>query len=225
MMVTILIGHCDVAYGDWKHSWTIKVTGDAQMYKEENKKVASTSGIIVIKSLVWPGAYILYQNDRWFNFYVGSGHKADQADYYPVLPPLPQFEPGETAEYPEPNPKEDPNKPKEVAPGDIKSILATLEEVLNNPGKFNEFLTKTFDSIDVDKSGQIDPKEADNFLKAFIKELGVPVEPDPKAVDEFFRLFDKDKSGTISKEELVEPLKALIQLWSAVMGGMMPAPS
>ena len=80
----MLVLYCSkhfIAHGDWKHSWTIKVTGDAQMYKEENKKVPSTSGIIVIKSLVWPGAYILYQIFRnFFILHVAETARAQSED-------------------------------------------------------------------------------------------------------------------------------------------------
>jgi len=178
--------------------------------------VPSTSGIIVIKSLVWPGAYILYQNDKWFNFYVGHGHKADQKDYYPICPPMPQFEPVDVPEQPEPNPKEEAVKAKE-GPVNMSDVIATLEATLMDPNKFGELLDKTFDHVDKDHSGQIDKGEADTFLRDFIKELGVPIQPDPKAVDEFFRLFDKDHSGTISKEELMEPLKALLGIWATLL--------
>ncbi len=207
-----------VACGDWKNSWTIKVVGDSQTYKEEFRDATFTNAIIVLKSLVWPGAYILYQDGRWFTFYVGHCHKADQKDYYPVSPPIPQMEPVEALEQPEPNPKDAPKEEGKLNdPATMKDILATLEETLTNPEKFSELLNKTFDAIDVDKSGQIDKGEADRFLKDFIKEVGVPIEPDPKAVDEFFRLFDKDRSGTISKEELTEPLKALLSVWSIMI--------
>ena len=188
------------------------------MYKEEFKDSAFTNATIVLKSLVWPGAYILYQDGRWFNFYIGHGHKFDQKDYYPVSPPIPQFEPVEIPEQSEPNPK---NVPKDTAklkdPNAIKEIVHTLDETLSNPEKFGELLNKTFDAIDKDHSGQIDKSEADTFLKNFIAEIGVPIEPDPQAVEEFFKLFDKDRSGTISKDELTEPLKALLSVWSMIV--------
>jgi len=215
----IFINHyIKIACGDWKYSWTVKVVGDSTVYKEEFKDAQFTNGVIVLRSLIWPGAHMLYSEGRWFSFYVGQGHKADYKDYYPVCPPIPQVEPVDVLEQPEPNPKDMPkeeNKP--LDPTSAKEILKMLDETLNNPEKFNELVFKTFDTIDKDHSGQIDKSEADKFLKDFIKELNVPVQPTPEVIDEFFKLFDADKSGTISKEELIEPLKALLGVWTNVV--------
>lgn len=197
------------------------MTGDAQMYKEENKKVPTTGGIIVIKSLVWPGAYVIYQNERWFTFYAGYGHKADQQDYYPVHPPLPQFEPEDTAEQAEPNPKEAPKE--EGAAMSPAEMIEALNAVLTSPEKFAELVDKTFEMIDTNKSGQIDPKELDHFLKEFVKALGLRAEPDPDNVDKFFKEFDQNKNGEISKEELEKALQMLMQAWKAMVDmGMVP---
>ncbi len=197
------------------------------MYKEENKKLPSTGGIIVIRSLIWPGAYVLYQNERWFTFYAGYGHKADQKDYYPVCPPLPQFEPIDPPEQAEPNPKEAPKAAAGLGSvANPAEILQALNAVANDQTKFTELLDKTFEIIDKDKSGEIDRKELDHFLKEFIKEIGIAVEPDTETIDHFFKEFDKDASGTISKEELAKALELLLKAWATlVQMGLVPSPA
>eukprot|EP00826_Nyctotherus_ovalis_P050696 TRINITY_DN6248_c0_g2_i1.p1 TRINITY_DN6248_c0_g2~~TRINITY_DN6248_c0_g2_i1.p1 ORF type:complete len:187 (+),score=76.70 TRINITY_DN6248_c0_g2_i1:1328-1888(+) len=167
----------------------------------------------MIKSLVWPGASVFYKNDRWFTFYVGYGHKADKRDYYPVVPQVPQEIPLEPPEESEPNPKESGDSSKLNDPETVKSFIAILEEVLANAEKFEEVLTRTFEEVDVDHSGEVERNEADNLLRGFSKHLEIPLEPGTKAVEEFFKLFDKDKSGTISKEELGDPLRGLLGIW------------
>jgi Ca2+-binding EF-hand superfamily protein len=206
-----------VAGEEYRGAWTIKVIGDPQVYKEEFKEGSFTNGVIMVKSLVWPGAYIFYKNDRWFTFYIGYGYKADKKDYYPVMPQIPLEVPLEPPEEPEPNPKESANDSKLNDPEVIKSLIAILEEVLANAEKFEDVLTRTFEEVDEDHSGEIKRNEADRLLREFSKQLEIPLEPGTKAVEEFFKLFDKDKSGTISKEELADPLRGLLGVWIDVL--------
>ena len=58
----------DTTTADWKLAWTIQVIGDTQTYKEEYKDGVFTNAAIMLKSYIWPGAHIFYQNNRWFNF-------------------------------------------------------------------------------------------------------------------------------------------------------------
>lgn len=200
--------------GDYPVPWTLKVIGDTNSYKEEFKDTSFTNAIIVIKSLVWPGAYIFYQDNRWFNFYVGYGHKADQMDYYPVMPQLPRPEPSETPEQPEPNPKDEPTDEMKLKdPALVQSFIAKLEEVLSNPEKYSEILNSAFGAIDTEATGNIPRTEAENLTKNFAKETQVTVNPDPQIIEEFFKVFDKEKAEPITKEELEEPLKAMLTAW------------
>ncbi len=108
--------------------------GDPQMYLSEGKKEPTTEGIIVIRSLVWPGAYILYQNGYQFNVYFGFGHKTEERVYYPVYPPMVLVEPVDVSECPEPQP---------VLPADVaeraeraeRSPAKPPQELVNTPAK------------------------------------------------------------------------------------------
>jgi len=44
-------------------------------------------GVIVVKSLRWPGAYSFFTQGRWLQVYVGDGLKYENVTYYPVYPP------------------------------------------------------------------------------------------------------------------------------------------
>jgi hypothetical protein len=203
----------NVALGNWKTAWTIKVIGDNQVYNEEYKEGTFTNGVIMLKSYVWPGAYIFYKNNRWFNFYLGYGHKADQQVYYPIFPPIPHSDPLERQKYQ----LEEATEKKEAAkPLTEKEKIERLEAVVSSQDKFKSFLDRIFLMIDTDNSGQVDKSEIDRFLKEVSKALDLDP-PEPSEIEDFFKMFDKDKTGNISKEELVEPLKGLILVWIDIM--------
>lgn len=205
-MFSVALSACNVA-------WTIKVIGDNQVYREEYKEGTFTNGIIMLKSYVWPGAYIFYKNNRWFNFYLGYGHKADQQDYYPIVPPIPHSDPIEKQRY---QLEEVTEKVESKKPLTAQEKLERLEDVVSSPDKFASFLDRIFAIIDVDKSGEIDKSETERFLREVSLALDMD-EPEKEEIDDFFKMFDKDKSGNISKEELVQPLKGLILVWIDVM--------
>ena len=164
--------------------------------------------------MVWPGAYIFYRGNRWFNFYVGYGHKADQKDCYPLIPPLPLPEPIEVPEQPEPNPKDEPTDEMKLKDATlVQSFIDKLEEILNNPERYGEVLNVAFESIDVDGKGSIERGEAENLVMCFAKETQITVSIDTQTLEEFFKLFDKEKEEAITKEELEEPLKGMITAW------------
>jgi radial spoke head protein 4A len=50
-----------------------------------NKKV--NYGVVVVRSLQWPGSYTFYTQGRYLNVYLGHGHKYETTTYYPVNPP------------------------------------------------------------------------------------------------------------------------------------------
>lgn len=156
---------------------------------------------------------MFYKDDRWFSFYVGFGHKADSADYYPVMPPLPREEAAEVLEQSEPNPKEGEEEEKvdPIDPETASGFINKLQEIIDDNDKFEKMLSRVFDAFDTDRSGELDRKEIRNFLKFFSKELQIPMGHRP--IQEFFRGFDTDKSGLISKEELSDPLRGLLMIW------------
>lgn len=61
-------------------------------------------GVVVVRSLQWPGAYTFYSQGRYTQIYVGNGHKYETETYYPVHPPKIMEDPYEFDEQPEPTP-------------------------------------------------------------------------------------------------------------------------
>lgn len=195
------------------------------MYKEEGKKMPTTGGIIVIRSLIWPGAYVLYQNDRWFNFYVGYGDKSDRKKYYPVLPPTLQTEPIEPKEQDEPNPKELPPGTQSIET--LKDALKKLEDTLGAPEKIEAVVAKAFDEADTEHTGQLQRNKIKDFLKLVPKAMEIQFEADKPLQDEFLAQFIPDESKAPPSKEEVPPkeefekgditgiLKGYLEKWAA----------
>lgn len=83
--------------------------GDAMEYGNM-KGVGPTvsSGVVVVRSLQWPGAFNFYYNGQVFSVYMGSGHKYEQkSSYFPVLPPLVTRDPEEFEVKNAPEPKKE----------------------------------------------------------------------------------------------------------------------
>ena len=91
-------------------AWVVRLMGDATEFKDEKKPNAVVSnGVVVVRSLQWPGAFSFYCNDTWHQVYLGSGHKYEQTtSYFPVLPPTVLEDPMEFPLGPEPTPLEEP---------------------------------------------------------------------------------------------------------------------
>jgi len=88
-------------------AWVIRLLGDTTDYfnpVKPSKKV--NNGVVVVRSLQWPGAYTLFQNGRSLSIYVGSGLKYEggQGGFFPVFPPKIMADPAEFKEQPEPTP-------------------------------------------------------------------------------------------------------------------------
>lgn len=69
-------------------AWTVKLCGETESFgtaKNPNDKV--NYGTVVVKSLLWPGAYTFFNAGRWMQIYVGDGLKYEQNTFYPVFPP------------------------------------------------------------------------------------------------------------------------------------------
>lgn len=61
-------------YSAMQSAWTSRLIGDSTEYlTEAGKKVCH--GVVVIRSLIWPGSFTLYQNGKQTNIYVGDGTK------------------------------------------------------------------------------------------------------------------------------------------------------
>ena len=80
--------------------------GDPEEYKNEaGKKVCN--GVVVVRSLQWPGAYNFYYQGKYTSIYVGNGLKYEEASYFPVNPPRVLSDPDEYNVMPEPNPSDE----------------------------------------------------------------------------------------------------------------------
>jgi hypothetical protein len=92
-------------------SWTVSIHGDCMEYADPidpAKKVSNA--VLVVRSLLWPGAYTVFCKGRQISFYLGCGHKYEQVKYYPVHPPVVLADPKEEKESPEPTPLHEPVK-------------------------------------------------------------------------------------------------------------------
>jgi hypothetical protein len=67
--------------------------GDPFEFKDALSGRVDSNGVVVIRSLIWPGAYTLYSAERGIiQIYAGDGHKFDSQfvrtqSYYPTSPP------------------------------------------------------------------------------------------------------------------------------------------
>lgn len=72
-----------------------------------------SNGVVVVRSLQWPGAFNFYCQERYESIYVGNGHKYEEASYFPVHPPIVNEDPEEYNNQPEPTPLESPRQMEE----------------------------------------------------------------------------------------------------------------
>lgn len=76
------------------HPWVVRLMGDATEYKTEAGKTVS-NGVVVVRSLQWPGSFNFYYQGRTIQIYVGNGHKYEEVSYFPVHPPVVLGDPDE----------------------------------------------------------------------------------------------------------------------------------
>ncbi len=94
--------------------WVVKLMGDKKDYLAENGKDTVNYGVVVVRSLQWPGAYTFYSQENQTSIYVGHGYKYELQTYFPVHPPTVLDDPEENEEQPEPTPLEEPpEEPKD----------------------------------------------------------------------------------------------------------------
>ena len=74
--------------------WVVRQMGDTSEYTTEAGKTVS-NGVVVVRSLQWPGAYNFYYQGRYMHIYVGNGHKYEEVSYFPVHPPTVLDDPDE----------------------------------------------------------------------------------------------------------------------------------
>jgi len=75
-----------------------------------------------------------------------------------------------------------------------------IKEILNSEKKFNDVAKVAFDSVDTDKSGQIDANELEKVMIQIANDMGA-VEPTKEDVIEVLEHLDEDKSGKIDFDE------------------------
>jgi len=88
--------------------------GDPTEYANEKdpaSPITTCNGVVVVRSLLWPGAYSFYFGGRVLQIYLGNGHKyGAKANFFPISPPQVMADPVEDPVFDEPNgdpPKEE----------------------------------------------------------------------------------------------------------------------
>lgn len=71
-------------------------------------KKAENHGVVVARSLQWPGSFSFYHMGQIYQIYVGNGHKYEERKFYPEFPPDVESDPEEFEDQPEPTPLESP---------------------------------------------------------------------------------------------------------------------
>ena len=95
----------DFSVGGFKESWVLRKYGDFTNFNAANPlHKATNSGIVVVKSLIWPGSYNFFTQGKWMQVYLGDGLKFDCKNYFPVHAPKVWNDPEELFCMPEPNP-------------------------------------------------------------------------------------------------------------------------
>jgi Ca2+-binding EF-hand superfamily protein len=89
-----------------------------------------------------------------------------------------------------------------------------IKAILNDEKKLNEVAKVAFDSVDTDKSGQIDENELDKVMAQISGDLGAEP-PSKEEVKEVLAHLDTDHSGKIDFNEfkvlIRDVLKAMIE--------------
>jgi Ca2+-binding EF-hand superfamily protein len=75
-----------------------------------------------------------------------------------------------------------------------------IRDILNNEKKFAEVAKVAFDSVDSDRSGQIDGTELEKVMVQIASDMGADP-PSKEDVLEVMEHLDSDKSGKIDFEE------------------------
>ena len=89
-----------------------------------------------------------------------------------------------------------------------------IKDILSNEKKLNEVAKVAFDSVDTDKSGQIDEQELEKVMAQIGSDMGADP-PSKEDVKEVLEHLDTDHSGKIDFNEfkvlIIDVLKAMIE--------------
>ena len=166
--------------------WVVRLVGDQSEYKTESGKTVC-HGVVVLRSLVWPGAFTLYQNGKQTTVYVGDGIKfTDKVKPYPMAPPTLTEDLEEYGEFVLP-------VIKEMTPEELAALKA----------KINGAVTEQWDSIEKEEEqtgiNADGVKKLLSQVKAKIDEKE-DFEVNEEVFDEAFEAAPKDDDGNLSKE-------------------------
>ena len=84
-----------------------------------------------------------------------------------------------------------------------------IKEILNNEKKLNEVAKVGFDSVDTDRSGQIDQEELEKVMSQISQDMGAEP-PSKEDVKEVLEHLDTDHSGKIDFEEFSQLIKDVL---------------
>ena len=87
--------------------------------------------------------------------------------------------------------------------------MAAIKEIINNEAKLKEVARVAFDSVDTDKSGQIDQNELAKVMEQISGDIGVEP-PSAEEVKEVLQHLDTDKSGKIDFNEFLVLIKDVL---------------
>jgi Ca2+-binding EF-hand superfamily protein len=85
-----------------------------------------------------------------------------------------------------------------------------IKDILSNEKKFTEVAKVAFDSVDTDKSGQIDASELEKVMVQIATDMGAEP-PSKEDVLEVLEHLDTDKSGKISFDEFKVLIKDVLE--------------
>ena len=92
-------------------------------------------------------------------------------------------------------------------------MAEAVKNILKDEAKLKEVARAAFDSVDTDKSGQIDQEELTKVMQQISGDLGTDP-PSKEEVQEVLQHLDTDKSGKIDFNEFVvlirDVLKAMV---------------
>lgn len=92
--------------------WTVSLLGPKSRQATHAKMGTKSSehfGVVVVKSLRWPGSVTCWKGRNQYQIYVGDGLKNEETSYYPVFPPTIPVDPVDENE---PNPLDAPQEEK-----------------------------------------------------------------------------------------------------------------
>lgn len=84
-----------------------------------------------------------------------------------------------------------------------------IDDILKDDKKFTEVAKLAFDSVDSDKSGQIDANELEKIMSQIANDMGTDP-PSKRDVMEVLEYLDEDNSGKISFDEFKKLIRDVL---------------